>query len=167
MLHSDGMNPVKRILVPVDFKVESLITLKKALDVLEDTMVEATLLYAEHLNDNISELLFYSPKDKMEKMVPRVFHEALSIIRNRYENNLGGVFIEFFHGYGVGAMKNFIDANRIDMAFLPSGYRLKPMRNGFDPLPIIRRTGIPIQEVALMNGNPFTDSQHLSLLFNH
>ena len=167
MLHSEGMNPVKRILVPVDFNVESLITLKKALDVLDDSMVEATLLYAEHLSDSITELLFYSPKDRMEKTVPKVFHEALSIIRNRYENNLGGVYIEFFHGYGVGAMRNFIDANRIDMAFLPSGYRLKPMGKGFDPLPIIRRTGVPIHEVALQHTNPFTDLQHLSLLFNH
>lgn len=167
MLYSEGMNPVKRILVPVDFKVESLVTLKKALDVLEDTMVEATLLYAEHLNDSITELLFYSPKDKLEKTVPNVFHEALSIIRNRYENHLGGVCIEFFHGYGVGAMRNFIDANRIDMAFLPSGYRLKSMGRGFDPLPIIRRSGVPIHEVALQKETPFTDSQHLSLLFNH
>jgi hypothetical protein len=63
----------KRILIPIDFSVESLNTLKRALDGLGDTHVEVILMYAEYLSDSITELLFYSPDDKRKELVTPIY----------------------------------------------------------------------------------------------
>ncbi len=155
----------KRILIPVDFNVESLITLKKAIDKLGDIEIEAVLLYSEYLTDSISELLLYSPKEKKSKLIPALFHEALTILKNRYEKNLISVSVEFFHGYGTNAFKNLLEGNRIDIIYIPSDYKLKLSKNSFDPLPIIRKSQIPFQEVSWpREQNPF-NAESLSNLF--
>ena len=87
-----------RILLPTDFTVESLLTLKKAMEELPDTDVEAVLLYAEHLSTSITELLFYSPAERRRQLVTSHFEEALTILINRFEKRLLRISIEFFHG---------------------------------------------------------------------
>jgi hypothetical protein len=155
----------KRILIPVDFNVESLITLKKAIDELGDFEIEAILLYSEHLTDSISELLLYSPKEKKSTLIPDLFHEALAILKNKYEKNLISVSVEFFHGYGTNAFKNLVKGNRIDIIYIPSDYKLKLDKNGFDPLPIIRKSQIPFQEVSWIREQNFANTESLSNLF--
>lgn len=155
----------KRILIPVDFNVESLITLKKAIDGLGDEKIEAVLLYSEYLTDSISELLLYSPKEKKSKLIPELFHEALTILKNRYEKNLISVSVEFFHGYGTNAFKNLLEGNRIDIIYIPSEYKLKPAQNGFDPLPIIRKSQIPFQEISWARELNLSNAESLSNLF--
>lgn len=155
----------KRILIPVDFNVESLITLKKAIDGLGDEKIEAVLLYSEYLTDSISELLLYSPKEKKSKLIPDLFNEALTILKNRYEKNLISVSIEFFHGYGKNAFNNLLEGNRIDIIYIPSDYNLKLTKNAFDPLPIIRKSQIPFQEVSWTNQQNLSNTESLSNLF--
>jgi len=155
----------KRILIPIDFNVESLITLKKAIDNLGDVEIEAVLLYSEYLTESISELLFYSPKEKKSKLIPAIFHEALKILKNRYEKNLVSVSVEFYHGYGRNAFKNFLEGNRIDIIFIPSEYKLIPAKNGFDPLPIIRKSQFPFQEVNWVREQGLSNAECLSHLF--
>lgn len=137
----------KRLLIPIDFRVESLNTLKRALDGLGDTEVEAVLMYAEHLSDSISDLFFYSSDNKRKELVPLEFQEALTILINRYEKVLLNVSIEFFHGYGVPSFKNFIEAKKIDSIYIPKNYKLKPLKYGFDPISIIKRSKFPCNEI--------------------
>ncbi len=155
----------KRILIPVDFNVESLITLKKAIDELGDIEIEAVLLYSEYLTDSISELLLYSPKEKKSKLIPDLFHEALTILKNRYEKHLISVSVEFFHGYGTNAFKNLLEGNRIDIIYVPSDYKLILTKNGFDPLPIIRKSQIPFHEVSWTRQQYLSNAESLSNLF--
>jgi len=156
----------RRILIPVDFKVESLITLKKAIDGIGEQRVAVTLLYAEHLSDSIIELLFYSPEDRKRKLVPPVFREALTILRNRYERNLAILTIDLFHGYGVNALRNFLEARGIDQVYLPTGYVLRPTGNGFNPVAMLRKSGVPVQEVRWETDDTPSDPQQLSRLFH-
>jgi len=155
-----------RILLPTDFTVESLLTLKKAMEELPDTDVEAVLLYAEHLSTSITELLFYSPAERRRQLVTSHFEEALTILINRFEKRLLRISIEFFHGYGVAAFRNFAAAQEIDRIFLPGSYVLKPLDNGFDPTSILRKSRIPYQEVIWENPHPSGDAGQLSLLFH-
>jgi hypothetical protein len=157
---------VKRILVPVDFSVESLITLKKALDFLGDEQIHVVLLYGEHLPDSITELLFYSPGERLKKLIPPAFHEALTILRNRYEKQLTSLKIELFHGTSLNAMKNFVAGYNIDQVFIPAEYTLKPLKGGFNPLGIIRRLEIPVLKMEWTKMNVYVDPHNLTHLFN-
>lgn len=48
----------KNILIPIDFTIESLNTLKFALEENKNEQLTVVLMYATHLSDSITELLF-------------------------------------------------------------------------------------------------------------
>jgi hypothetical protein len=156
----------KRILIPIDFNVESLNTLKRALDGLGDTEVEVVLMYSEYLSDSITEMLFYSPDEKRKEMVTPIFKEALTILKNRYERMLLSINIEFFHGYGTGAFKSFVEGQKIDIIFIPKNYTWKPLKNGFNPIPIIKKAKLPYHEMGWEKPVDDVHQYHLSYLFN-
>jgi len=54
----------KTILIPIDFRVASLNTLKYALERSSGSPHRVILIYAEYLEDSITELLFYRPESK-------------------------------------------------------------------------------------------------------
>jgi hypothetical protein len=155
-----------RILIPTDFNVESLLTLKKAMDTLPDTEVEAVLMYAERLSTSITDLLFYSPAERRRQMVTAQFEEALTILMNRFEKRLLRISIEFFHGYGTAAFLNFAAAQEIDRIFLSGSYTLKLGTNGFDPTSILKKSQIPCREINWERPYASGDAAHLSLLFH-
>jgi hypothetical protein len=156
----------KKILVPIDFNVESLNTLKRALDSLGDIKVEVILMYSEYLSDSITELLFYSPDEKRKKMVTPIFQEGLTILKNRYEKIVLNIAIEFFHGYGSSALMNFVEGQKIDIIFIPKSYTLKPLKNGFNPIPIIKKSKLPYHEIDWERNLTDVHQHQLSHLFN-
>lgn len=156
----------KRILIPIDFKVESLNTLKRALDSLGDTEVEVVLMYSEHLSDSITELLFYSPDAKRKEMTSPIFQEALSILKNRYEKMLLNISIEFFHGYGSTTFQHFVEGQKIDIIFIPKHYALKPLKNGFNPIPIIKKSKLTYHEMGWEQTAAEVHPHQLGYLFN-
>lgn len=153
----------KKLLIPIDFKVESLITLKYALNEINEE-VEVVLLYAEYLSDSITELLFYSPNEKRKSLMTPEFNEALSIIKNRFENTLIKLNIAFFHGDNVSAFRNFVEGNKIDSIYIPKNYKLKLFKNGFDPIPLIQKSKLGYQEVEWQKLSD-SGSNDLSYLF--
>lgn len=156
----------KRILIPTDFSVESLNTLRKALDSLGDTEVVVILMHSEYLSDSITELLFYDPEVKRRAMITPAFQEAINILKNKYDSIFTDMRIECFHGYGVSAFKNFVEGQKIDIIFIPKSYTLQPPKNGFDPIPIIKRSKLTSYEMDWPKSNDISDVQHLASLFN-
>lgn len=136
----------KKILIPIDFKVESLNTLKYALkDIKEE--VEVVLMYSEHLTDSITDLIFYSPDDRRKALNTAEFEEGLGILQTRFESVLTKTVIKFFHGYNANAFRSFVVGCNIDSIYIPKNFRLQLAENGFDPIPIIRRSSLSFQEI--------------------
>lgn len=156
----------KRILIPTDFNIESLNTLKRALDGLGDTEVHIVLMYSEYISQSITDLLFYSPETKRNDLLTPAFKEALNILKNRYEKNILSIRVEFFHGYGVSAFKNFLEGHKIDLIFVPKYYQLSPPKNGFDPIPIIKKSKIPYYEMGWEASIDTVKTHLLSFLFS-
>ena len=154
----------KKILIPIDFKVESLNTLKIALNEITEE-VEVVLMYSEYLSDSIIELLFYSPDDKRKSLNTLDFSEALSILTNRFESTLIKVDIEFFHGFNTKAFKNFAEGNKIDCIYIPKNYKLQLSKNGFDPIPLIHKSTLIFHEVEYQESTDFSLND-ISNLFN-
>ncbi|HQA59356.1 MAG TPA: hypothetical protein PK033_15990, partial [Acetivibrio sp.] len=74
----------KNILIPIDFTIESLNTLKFALEENKNEQLTVVLMYATHLSDSITELLFYSQYKIIQKLINQPFKDAINIINNTY-----------------------------------------------------------------------------------
>ena len=146
----------KKILIPIDFRVESLNTLKYALDDLKQEKSKIILMYSEYISDSITELLFYDPAKKIRELASSDFNDAIAIINNTHESSLHTIKIELF---------NFYEAHAIDLIYLPKDYCLKPHKNGFDPTPLIKKSKVEYKEVAWASDRPTTNKDELTQLF--
>lgn len=156
----------RTILVPIDFSVECLNTLKLALQKEKGNRVNVILLYAEILNSSSSDLLFYRPSKQIKKLTNKEFDEAVTIIKNHYESLIHIIRIELFHGQTIATFKSFAEANKVDMIYLPKHYELTPLKNGFNPISFIKKSKMPFQEIEWNIDNYSFDPNQMSALFS-
>ena len=157
---------VKKILIPIDFKIESLNTLKYCLEERKLEKSSIILMYSAYSGDSITEILFYNPGKIVEALVSSNFNDAINIIKNTYESSFDSFKIELFHGLNTKAFLNFYNAHGIDLVYLPKDYCLKPYKNGFDPIPLIKKSKVEFREVAWSSENDLADKDDLNKLFN-
>jgi hypothetical protein len=156
---------VKKILIPIDFKIESLNTLKYCLEERKLEKSSIILMYSAYSGDSITEILFYNPGKIVEALVSSNFNDAINIIKNTYESSFNSFKIELFHGLNTKAFLNFYNAHGIDLVYLPKDYCLKPYKNGFDPIPLIKKSKVEFREVAWSSENDLADKDDLNKLF--
>ena len=156
---------VKKILIPIDFKIESLNTLKYCLEERKQEKSSVILMYSIYNSDSITDILFYNPAKIVEPLVSSNFNDAINIIQNTYESSLDSFKIELFHGLNTNAFLNFYEAHRIDLVYLPKDYCLKPYKNGFDPIPLIKKSKVQYKEVAWTSEHHLTEKDDLNQLF--
>ena len=156
---------VNKILIPIDFRVESLNTLKYCLEERKQEKSSILLMYSAYSSDSITELLFYKSAKIIEALVSSNFNDAINIIKNTYESSLHSFGIELFHGLNRNAFLNFYEANEIDLVYLPKDYCLKPYKNGFDPIPLIKKSKMQYKEVAWTRDHDVTNKDELNQLF--
>lgn len=154
------------VLVPIDFSVASLNTLKLALESNKDSGVRAILLYAELLSDSITEMLFYSPEKIIEKKQTNEFREALEILNNRYKHHENEIIIRFLHSYDKNYLISLLEANRVDKIYLPKNYVLKTRGASFNPIPLLKSTQFPIYETEWETSTNKSEQEQLAALFN-
>jgi Universal stress protein family len=152
------------ILIPTDFCVESLNTMRLALRSFENEKVNVILMYSEFLTDSITELLFYNPNKTIQKLKTAEFDEALSVIKNRYETSLNIVEFAVFHGTNGQAIRNFAEAKNIDLIYIPKNYRFKLLENGFNPISAIKKSKLTFHEIEWKDTS--VEELQLSALFN-
>lgn len=155
----------KRILVVTDLKVESLNTLRLALEHAGEKEVDIVLMYAEVSPDSITELLFHDPEQRLMRLVTPEYKEALAILKNRYENVIRSMRVKLFSGYSANALRNFADALKTEVVYLPSTYQLNPGPRGFDPIPLIKKSGLPYHELDYNPGAYKISDKALESLF--
>jgi hypothetical protein len=156
---------IKKILIPIDFRIESLNTLKYALDDRKQEKSNIILMYSEYASDSITELLFYDATKIIKALASSHFNDAIDIIINTYESSLQSYKIELFHGLNRNAFLNFYVAHEIDLVYLPKEYNLKPHKNGFDPIPLIKKSKVEYREVAWTSDQDTTSKDELNQLF--
>jgi hypothetical protein len=155
------------ILIPTDFCVASLNTLKHALEKSSESKFKIILIYSEYLNTSISDLLFYSPNKSIDSRLSFEFKEGLQILKNRFEEKVIDLKIKLFHGYSTQFLNVFLEANEIDKIFIPKNYKLKIDKKSFDPIPLLKKTNVPIIEIDWNLINTRTEQEQLIALFNN
>ena len=156
---------VKKILIPTDFKIESLNTLKYSLEERKQEKSSVILMYSAYNSDSITDLLFYNPTKVVEALVNSNFNDAINIIKNTYETSIHSFKIELFHGLNLNAFLNFYESHGIDLVYLPKDYCLKPYKNGFDPIPLIKKSKVQYSEVAWTSDQGTSNKDELNQLF--
>ena len=156
---------VKNILIPTDFCVASLNTLKQAMEVDGTQDISVVLAYAEYLSDSEMDLLFYSPSKIINEKLRPEFKEAIEILRNRY-SNLKKISIKLFHGNSLGYLENFISANNIAEIYLPKSYRFRTQGRSFDPVKLFRQSSVRVVEKDWEQYLNKSEQEHLIALFN-
>ncbi len=156
----------KKILIPIDFRIESLNTLKYALEARKQEKSTIILMYSEYISDSITELLFYDPVKKIKELTSSDFSDAIAIISNTHESSLHTIKIELFNGVNKNAFLTFYKAHGIDLVYLPQEYSLKPHKNGFDPIPIIKKSKVEYTEVGWANDLSVSSKDELNQIFN-
>lgn len=144
----------QKLLVVTDFTVESLNTLQLALKHTNEANISVVLMYAEASSDSIRELLFYTPQRRIGELVTPEFAETLEIIKNCHENIIRSIEIALFSGYNINALRNFIEGHGITAIYLPRTYRLRLTKNAFNPIPLIKKSRLPYQEMDWESGLP-------------
>ena len=102
----------KKILIPIDFRIESLNTLKYALEERKQEKSTIILMYSAYISDSITELLFYDPAKITKALASTDFNDAIAIISNTYESSLHSIEIELFNGINKNAFLNFFSGTR-------------------------------------------------------
>lgn len=142
------MSSQKTILIPTDFRVASLNTLRLALERLDESSVDVVLLHCETLDASITELLFYAPDRMIRDRMTTDFRDALSILMNRFENKIGTLSFELFHGYAQSVFDTLLDTLQVDAVYVAKSYRLHLSKRAFDPMPYIQKSHVPHYELA-------------------
>ncbi len=156
----------KTILIPTDFTVESLILVKQAVAQNQNNNLNIILLYSCFLTDSISELLFYSPEKIIKEKSNAKFHEALSVVTNRYYEQINAIEIEVFHGYSASSIESYVEKNKISQVFIPKNYVFKETGNYFDMTSIIRRSKLKYTELSWAENPDYTiQGNNLANLF--
>lgn len=156
----------KTILIPIDFNVECLNTLKLALRKNEDKQNTVVLMYTHVSSSSITDLLF-SPQHKiLDNMRTKEFDDALAIIKNRFERSIKHVKLRMYSGHNKSAFELFLQGNKVDEIYVPKNYELNPP-TGFDPLPIIYKCAVPVYEIGWENNTIVYPIHQLGPLFSN
>jgi len=150
----------KIILVPTDFTVQSLLPVEYAALHNPADELDIILVHCAALSNSISELLFYSPEEEINKYMNDAFANACHNLKNRFGSKIGSLRVELFHGFTTGAFENFIAAKKIQEILIPAGYRFVLHKTAVDPLRFIKSCSLPVSEVSLqIKNNPSQKDQ--------
>ena len=129
------------ILIPTDFSVQSLNLLKEAMMRTEHKKVRVILVYGIHLTDSITDLLFFSKSSFIKKLETKEFKDSCLLMQNRFHSKMESLCIDIFTGVTQSAFEQYVEAHKIDEAYIPShpAYKSKNSRS-FDVVPYILKS---------------------------
>lgn len=157
---------IKTVLIPTDFSIESLNLFKYAAQEAKDENINVIFLHGVSLNFSITDLLFYSKKALVESLSNNDFRDACEIITNKFASRIHATRIEIFTGTRQRAFEQFIEANRVSEILIPKEYTFKfSDQRSFDPTPFIKKSSLPIKEVAWTRLTSVPEKNLLAELF--
>lgn len=154
----------RTILVPTDFSIRSLHTLRHAFDERDTQQLDIVFFAGFVLTESITELLFFSRRRVIDSVASGDFKEACQIIRNRYSSQINGIRFEIFTGFTQAAFNNFVEGNGIDEIYIPVN-KLNYPRQCFDPTAYMQKSTLPKIVVSWTDAPESKQQNHLSELF--
>lgn len=160
------MNMVKRILIPIDFNVASLNTLKIALEKNRNVEMSIVLFYSEYLGDSISDLLFYNEEKAIKEHLTSEFQEGIEVLRNHFQFGLENISFKILQYNRIHYFKAMLETLEIDEIYVPGTYELALSNQAFNPIPLIEESGLPVHQVYWECRQYPSERSQLTALFN-
>lgn len=134
----------KRILIPTDFSISSLNILKEFLK--KDNgadRYDVLLTCGYHLSESITDLLFFSKHKILRSLNTDAFMDAISIIRNKYDNSLNSVNVDLFSGAVQSTFDDYLEGNKIDSIVYGADSRFtRTVKRSFDLSGMIQKAKV-------------------------
>ncbi len=139
----------KTVLIPTDFTIESLNAVKTFLNQADDRFqYNIILLHGVDFTDSITEALFFTKSKFIASVEEKDFPEACNIIKNKFSSQINSIRKDVFTGFNQSAFNNYIEANKVNEAFVPVNYNLQMVdRKSFDLLPFIKNSTLTVSEI--------------------
>lgn len=141
---------IKTVLVPTDFCVASLNTVKNFLyNSPKDCKYHIILLHGYRLPEGISQLLFFSKHKVLKELTDQQFDEACTIIKNKFDSQIASIRKDIFTGFTNAAFRNYVEANQVELAVLPSNYSFQyKNKRSTEILSYIKKSALNTKEIS-------------------
>lgn len=140
----------KTILIPTDFTIKSLNLAKIALQKNHDSeeKLRIILIHGIMASTSITELLFYSKSRKLMELETPEFQASCKLLLGKFDEKIEHMTIDLFSGFNQSAFENYLEANQVKEAYIPSTYKLKlPNSSSFDLIPYFTKSKLPLLKV--------------------
>lgn len=142
---------MKTLLIPTDFKLQSLNCIPKLTQQFYPHKLNIILVHTIGVTDSISELLMLSRRSAEYRHIPDAFYKACNEIKRDYKININEIRIEFFYGNTVAAFKNFLEGNEVDAIIDLKNYDYELLtEKSSDPTLLMNRSGLPVITIDIM-----------------
>ncbi|HTH58029.1 MAG TPA: hypothetical protein VL728_18405 [Cyclobacteriaceae bacterium] len=143
------MKTIKKILVPNDFSVKSLLLLRNAIESSTHQRLHVVLLHGILLSDSITELLFFRKEKYMEELCTKDFEDACELLKNKFQSRIVSLRLDIITSRDRNYFQHYLEANEIDEVYLPQNFELEFFgKRSFDIVPLLRTctiTPIPVR----------------------
>ncbi|MCW2260773.1 MULTISPECIES: hypothetical protein [Sphingobacterium] len=121
----------KRILIPSDFTIDSLLFVIQSLEHSKAKEVEVVLVYGNRSSTSISELLGIKLEDQLSDLHSEDFIKACQMICNRYEDRKLVIYTDIIGTDNSNYLHNYLLGAKIDEIRVPSNYAFEKRTKHF------------------------------------
>ena len=141
----------KTVLIPTDFSVDSLNTLKLFLNnyTNNNSSYNIILLHGYALPTGIPNLLFFSKEKTLEALTREEFKEVCMMIKNKFASKINVIRTDLFTGFNNAAFANYLEGNEVNEICFNSSMRLQQTsKNSFDLTKFINKSKIKLIDIV-------------------
>ncbi|MGY3211383.1 hypothetical protein [Mucilaginibacter sp. HD30] len=141
---------MKTVLIPTDYRTESLQYIPKLLSKFYPEKVDVVMVHMMSVTDCVRELLMLSRRSEEYKHISDDFYKACISLKNEHQHQLNNIRLEFFYGNTTVAFKNFMELHNIDAVLPLKDYKYQMLnKSSINPDEMIGRCG---KKIATING---------------
>ncbi len=142
------MNSARKILVPTDFSVRSLMLVPETIEKAKNERIEILLLHAIVQSSSITDLLFFSEAQFLKTAQSDEFTDACRLIQNKYDQQLKSIYPRIFIGNNQSNFNKFLNANKIEEAIIMNKFEMNfKSKQSFDPSNLLKKSQVKLNEI--------------------
>ncbi|MBK7884605.1 MAG: hypothetical protein IPJ81_13105 [Chitinophagaceae bacterium] len=139
---------MKKILIPTDFTVKSLILVRETIEQATEEKIQIVLVHGIQPPSSITELLFFSKSKLINSLQTEEFINACKLIKSKYQSRISSMYVDIIMGNNRSYFHNYLTGNQIDEIYFPLNYKMAVKHPlSFDIIHLLKKC--PIKSTAL------------------
>jgi len=135
---------MKNILIPTNFRLESLNSVKELCRQTEGENLQLVFVHLFKISDSISDLLMLNRRNREYEYISDAFYAQCEQIKATFPQ-IKHIKIDFFYGSRLAMFRNYLEAHQINYVLDPVHCNVQPLnRLSVDPQILIERSGLKV-----------------------